>query len=582
MNKKLKRISALIISGAMLVSTFAFTGCGGDEIDDTKTQLYVASYAGGAGEVWFNDVIDRFVEEYEDVSFEEGKKGVQIHRSFNDVYLGTKLSENIAGDDYEVYFTQEMDYHYWVTRGLVLDLTDLVTGKDAEGNDVYQVSDGKTIYSKLTDADKESLAVDGKYYAIPHYELYNGLSYDAGIFQDAKLFFADAIDTADTTYPGTRKFITNAATKKSPGPNGIYENGGGDDGLPSSMAELNKLVDKAKLADGVDPFCWTGSYVYYTTMLMQGLVQNLLGADGVNALLNFTSNGKPIDIVKKINADGSIVTEPVVLTRENAYLVKESAALYYALQFAEKIFTDSTYYYSGSTSGSFGNEAAQDWFMNSGLNGKNSVAIFIEGNYWYNEARDADVFSDLQKYYPETYTRKNVKFMSLPRQISGTVTEGNGTAPVMVDTYSSYAFINANIDEKHIDAAKAFLAFCYDDSNLIKFTEITGVTKGVEYNYMAAADQVSNFEKSVLEMRNEAVTGNSFVRMNSNDPIYRAHRDELNLSNMSSFWTSYVNGGTQNYFYNAVRASGVSYIDYFKGMAIGKSAWDSNFNTVRN
>ena len=569
MKKTMKRIIALTLSAISAVSLLA--GCGDDGdgivIDESKSQLYVASFQGGTGRKWLDKAIERFEDKYKDTSFESGKMGVQIVPSVDKNYIGTMLVSTIGTDDYEVYFTQEMDYFTYASRDLVLDLTDLI--KNTVNED-----DGKTIYSKLTADDKETLAVDGKYYAIPHFEFYTGLSYDAGVFAREKFYFSDDIDT-----DGTRKFVVNNKSKKSCGPDGVYNTD--DDGLPSSIMELNKLVDRMK-ERGVQSFIWTGSYVYYTTMLVQALYASYLGADGLRVGLDFDSHGKEIEIVKKVNADGTIETEKKVITRENAYLLKETAALYYALQFAQKIFTSSDYYYPGCTSGQFSHTAAQEYFMNSGLNGKPNVGMIIEGNYWYNEARDYNVFKDLETYYPETYTDKDVKFMPLPQQYAGTVTEGNGKAPVLVDVAMAYSFVNKNIDASKVELAKTFLSFCYSDNELLEFTKNAGVVRGVEYDYSSVSSSVSGFEKSVLDMRASAKNNNTFVRYISNDPIYRRNMSVLNIVNSGEFWSSTVNGTKQHYFYNAVRADGIDYKDYFKGMAIGQTLWNSSFNTVEN
>jgi len=571
MKNTVKRILALTLSvisaGSILAGCNKGGNTGGVTIDKNKSQLYVASYQGGVGRKWLDRAIQRFEEKYKDAHFEEGKTGVQVVPSVDTKYIGSQLVGTIGTDSNEVYFTQEMDYFTYVSRELVYDLTDLV--KNTVNED-----DGKTIFSKLNADDQKTLADNGKYYALPHYELYSGLSYDAGVFQREKFYFSDEIDS-----DGTRKFVVNNKTKKSCGPDGKYDTY--DDGLPSSMMELNKLVDRMK-ERGVQSFIWTGSYVYYTSMIIQALYANCLGADGLRAGLNFDSNGKEIEIVKKVNADGTIETENVVITRDNAYLLKETSALYYALQFASKIFTSSDYYYPGCTSNSFSHTAAQDYFMNSGLNGKPNVAMLIEGSYWYNEARDYNVFKDLQTYYPETYMDKDIKFMPLPQQYEGTVTENNGSSPIMVDTYNSYAFINKKIDSSKVELAKTFLSFCYSDDELIEFTKNTGVLKGVDYDPSAAASSVSSFENSVFEMRKAAKEGNSFVRYISGDPIFRKNLSVLNLKDTSEFWASTVGGVKHHYFYNAVKANGVDYKDYFKGMAIGQETWNASFNKTEN
>ena len=75
-----------ILANVMAISTLASLTCGlsackigtsvVEGIDATKTQLYIASYAGGNGYKWLDDVEVRFEEMYKDKEFEEGKRGL--------------------------------------------------------------------------------------------------------------------------------------------------------------------------------------------------------------------------------------------------------------------------------------------------------------------------------------------------------------------------------------------------------------------------------------------------------------------------------------------------------------------------
>ena len=76
---KLKRFVTLFLSISLLVVT---AGCGARstvEIDSSKTTLTVGNWNGGVGTEWLESAIKKFEEKYKDVSFEEGKKGVQSY-----------------------------------------------------------------------------------------------------------------------------------------------------------------------------------------------------------------------------------------------------------------------------------------------------------------------------------------------------------------------------------------------------------------------------------------------------------------------------------------------------------------------
>lgn len=562
MKRFLKLFSQII---AVIICVSCTTGCMPsfiEKVDNTKTQLYIANYSGGAGTEWLNDVKTRFEEKYKDERFEEGKVGVQLMVSHDKNYEWSKIKDIIKTDQNDIYFTQNVDYYNAASEGLFYDLTDFI--------EQVNVNDNKTIKSKLYDYHINNLSVSGKYYALPHYELYQGLTYDAGVFESKKLYFADSIDNTDTTYPGTRTFVVNKNTKKSCGPDGIYNTY--DDGLPSSFQEFHKLIDKMTSGSNVIPFVWTGKSMHYTSQLICALYVNYAKANGVNINFTFDSLGQNFEYVEKFDGDIPVIKNTVI-TKDNAYLTKQSAGLYYALELAKKVFTNDKYYYVDCIAGTFSHLNAMEEFMYSGLEGSDDkpIAMLIDGNYWYNEATEDKLFERVEDDFPITYKNKNVKFMPLPVQYAGTVTEGNGHAPTLVDAYSSYAIVNANIDSKVVDLAKTFLSFCYSDAELQTYTKNTrGVVKGVKYE--VPTDSLPSFSQSVVEIRDAAEKSGELVYGFSNNPIFVKSSNSLYLSTSSNFWLT----GNYSTAYTAF-VNGVSVKDVFNGMWISASDWASKY-----
>lgn len=570
----MKKTLATILTAFMLIPTLVFSAACGRKtnVDETKTQLYIGNYTGGSGSAWLDSAVKRFNEKYATTSFEDGKVGVQINVDSNVSYAGNLLQTKISGDKNDIYFTNGLDYTYGANTGLFYDITEFVTAETG--------TDGKTIESKLSDEDKSALKFQDKYYGIPHNEFYySGISYDAGVFSLKKLYFADEIDTADTTYPGTRKFIVNDKTKKSCGPDGVY--GTYDDGLPSSYAELYKVMDKMT-QNNVTPFVWTGKSVHYTNILTQALTQGYLGKDGAKALFTFDSNGKEVEIVTGFDANGKPIIEGKVITQENGYLMKSTAALYYASEFANKVFSNSKYYNTKCIAGTYTNINAMRDFVESGLDGNNYIAMIIDGSYWYNEAEADGIFERVKTRYPETYTQKQIKYMPIPQQYEGTVEEGKGNSPVMVDCYNCYCVVNAKIPESRIKLAKAFISFLYSDEELNNFTvETNGLMKGVSYDASTAAAKLStDYAKSIMEIREAAIAGGSFIKAAPVNDIYKNNQTALSLSSTGSYFTSVV--GSSQYL-NAYSAAikGVSAREYFEGLKIEKTVWDSSYNAKK-
>ena len=553
----MKKVVALIMALGTVGCALMSTACGPevvDKVDKTKTALRIANYNGGVGEEWLEKMALRFEETYKDVPFEEGKMGVDIVLDHNKKYSGNEIGTTLPADtSNNIYFTQALYYNQFVNDGLLADITDLVT--ETTG------SDNKKIQDKLSEAQKDFLQVDGKYYALPHYELYNGIQYDAGVFATKKLYFSDSFN-AD----GTRKYILSANAKKSPGPDGIYNTY--DDGLPSSYEEFYRLIDTMK-DNNVIPFVWTGKSPHYTNMLLSSLHDNYVGAEFYDLLLNFEET--EIELVTS-HAGGTLQTKKEKLTKETAYKAKSSAGMYYALEFCQKIFKkDSGYFPVSCTAGGYTHLDAQERLWNSGLDGDKYVGMLIDGNYSYNEAENDGILDRMKEDYPLTYKQKDVRYMPMPVQYSGTVKEGEGKSPVLVDSSMSYAFINASTKGVALEVAKKFLSFAYSDSELAQFTlDTNGVVKGVSYDLesLAENENLCNNGRTMLQMRSAAMQAGSFVYPYVNTPIFRANANMFQFKSGGLFWQTKSAASVYNGFND-----GMTVAKYFDEMQWTQSQW---------
>ena len=310
-----------------LISLVTITGCrdrnvvpGGEEIDYDKTQLYVSNFDGGIGTEWLYKMKQIYEEKNAEVSYEEGKKGVQIlvdpHKN-----NGYHMINTFDGSTIDISFNQNIRYNDWVAKDLFLDITDVVTGS-------YE-GDSGTIESKLDQAQKDFLKKNGKYYAIPHYAGYQSLIYNIDLFDKKGFYFADEVDN------GNDGFIVKGE-KKSCGPDGVY--GTQDDGLPSSYEEFFKLCDYM-VSRGVTPMVWTCQYaVDYYQGLMNAVYQAYEGKE--DTMLNYTYNSgdNTTEIITSFS-EGKPVTQNVKITPENGYLLKQQTGRYYAIEFFSKLNT---------------------------------------------------------------------------------------------------------------------------------------------------------------------------------------------------------------------------------------------------
>ena len=554
-----KSIIALILVIATVMSLLAGCGSGGkSQVDSTKTHLSVLNYDGGIGDQWLKNAAKRFEEKYANVFFEEGKMGVVIDIT-NDKLDG---KNGITTTPYAVWFSESNIYNDLIATNQIVDISDIVTESLSEMTDGTETG---SIEDKLAPEFKEALtAIDGKYYCLPHYEIYEGLVYDVDLFDKYGYYFS------------TEGGFTTVAEKKTVGPDGVK--GTKDDGLPSSYEELYTLMDQM-VADGVIPFTWVGSVETYVNGLFSGLQVAYAGKEEfmLNVTFDSSISNTQATIIDSFNGNTAVEKE-VTITDENGYLMSRQAGKYYAFELMEKIMSNDSYHTKLDKSTS--HLDTQEKFILSSLKaGEKPIAMMIEGNYWYNEATEA--LKRSVNTYKDQAENRRFGWMPLPVQYKGSVTEGNGRKNTVMETLNSFAFINAKYKDDAVicDLAKLFLQFCYTDESLVEFSVATGLPKGVNYTIPEEKlAQIDNyFQRDVLE-----------TKMNS-DVIYPYSAHPIFVSNQAAFmfiphsevWVASYNGQRSTNYYTANKA-GISAKDYFLASAVDQETWNSLYGEHLN
>lgn len=539
---KLKKIVAMTLA---VVTAVSMAGCGAkrtNEVDSSKTTLYVGNFNGGIGDEWLKSAIAKFEEKYADTSFEDGKKGVQILIGDNNktTMVGPELEKIISTSQNEVFFTESVYYYDWVAKGLVKDITDAVT------TPLTEFGEDKSIQDKMDSDVSEAMTVDGKVYALPFWEGYYGFVYNATLFDEKGWYLTD-----DGSF-------TNASGKLGKGPDG--KAGTYDDGMPATYDDFFKLLEKIN-KDNVTPVQWAGASPDYFTWLMGALFADYEGYDDL--MLNYTLEGET-DLVKLNTLKaGSLAydTEKVKITPTNAYELARQEGYVYTLNFAQTLLQSNGYYDANSClSGSYKQQDAQLAFVRNATTTSNKpVAIMIDGSWWENEAGNA---------FKETYGSKatkydnqmEMKWMPLPKATKKQV----GSENVMVSPLDSYCFLNANIADSKLEVAKKFLQFCHTDAMMCEFTETTGVVK--PYDYEVDTTKLTPFVASVVE----ASRNSKVVFPKSNNDVYRYGAINLRLANLFGSVYDANETHTTNITVPLSSKSGTEYkydfTDYYKGM----------------
>lgn len=552
---KRKSIITLAMAAILAVSSISLVGCGGEsnKVDSTKTHLSVMNYDGGVGSEWLENAATKFEEKYADVSFEEGKKGVVIDIT-NEKQDGTN---GVTTSSYAVWFSEGNMYNSLVASNQLVDISDIVTESLSEASDGAETG---TIEEKLSDEQKEALtALDGKYYALPHYEIYTGLVYDVDLFDEYGYYFS------------TKGGFTNVAEDKTVGPDGVK--GTKDDGLPSSYEELYTLMDQM-VADGVTPFTWTAAHDNYVNDMFAGLVVAYEGKD--EFMLNFTLDSSKTNtqasIIESFDGDKAVETK-VDITNQNGYLMSKQAGKYYAYELLEKIMSSDNYHTKLDKSTSH-LDSQEKYILSNIKAGESPIAMMIEGSYWYNEAGEA--FKRSVNTYKDKAENRRFGWMPLPVQYEGTVTEGNGQKNTVMETLNSFAFINAKYkdDEVICKLAKMFLQFCYTDEALVDFSVTTGVPKGVSYDIPEdrLAEVDNYFQRDILETK----LTSDVVYPYSANPIFVNNQKSFMFLMHGEVWQSTVDRQTFANYYVANKV-GITAKDYFLNSFTEKSDWEEKY-----
>ncbi len=556
--RKITKILATLMSLLMLFSVTACADRTGTQNngDKDKTVLYVANYDGGAGDNWLVPMAKAFEEKYKDRSFEEGKTGVRIQIDNDKTYAGN-IDTFMAEDIHSVWFTCQNKYFDLVGKDVLLELTDIMT------TSLSDVSDGKdteTIEDKLYDGSNNWLNVNGKYYGIPSFMTGgSGISYDRDLFFKKGLFIKDGGD-------GTTVTFTKNQAEFSVGIDGVR--GTYDDGLPSSYDEFYALCDQMVLL-GVTPFTWTGMYPHYFNEIVLGAYRAAQTAVEAQCDFSFDSGNETVRVVTNFNGNTPVV-ENVKITPETGYLMKQSYAMYLALDFANRVFANSGEYFTSS--GASDHIGTQENFIYSSLENK-PIAMIVEGGHWYNEAVINEVVTRSIADYGEAAENRNFAVMPIPFKQSGTVKEGEGKQQVTSSTGSSFCFINKNVesDPAKKELCELFVRFCHTDENNQLFTKESGLMRGLDYK-VKTTEGMSSYGKSLNEFYESAIK----VGAKKTDVIYNNNNSTLAFTITDSFNTT-AGGGYKSVWKAFDKQNPVSVKDYFTGMAIAPQRWHDSF-----
>ena len=489
MKKTIQRTCGIL--AVFAVVNFSLFGCGlrdqlnsQQEVNKDRTQLYIGLGTNGLTK-WMNDQIEKFEAAYADVSFEEGKKGVQVFFQYDEKFSNfDTLPKNYTGYQEKLIITENIPYT--TVKDFALDITDLaisplnvnpVTG-ETEGEETASIAD------KMLPQFKEYYGADDRYYALPAQECALGLVYDADLFDEYGLYFANAetenfyeyeCENVYTGETGLYRFVDGAWDESdlAYGPDG--EAGTFDDGLPATYEEFFALCDYMYREYGVEPVRWAGKVQSYLTSFLEALAAEF---EGDEYLLKTNFNGTAHNLVKfdeqgkmVFDASGDPETYSLEITGENGYMLTRQEGFYQALKFLETLMNSPYYDKDQCVNGTSSHLTTQSKYLLSKHDPKvNTIAMLIEGSWWYGEADST--FTDMAQKYGEKWSAENRRFRYLP--IPKVSEEEIGSQQSTIMCLNMSTFITDDIDEVQEKVAKLFLKNIFRREGLLNFMRITG------------------------------------------------------------------------------------------------------------
>lgn len=562
-------VSSETSSGENENSSETSSNGGGEGTEYTPQNPYtlnVYSFTGGYGEDWLNALEERYKKER--AGDEIWVNGVQYDGV---TFKNTKKKDTLSvlaprGEQYDVWFEEQVLFNQFVKENVFKDMTDVLTSENP-----YEP--GKTLESKMSEEQKDYYMRDGKYYGVPHYAGYVGIVYNKAMFDRQKAYFAKDYDKSYLAENPILCTVLDLEDPRTPGPDGIE--GTLDDGLPTTYAEFYALCDV--LSSTNKPMSWSGKHRHgYLGWFLQSLSASNESLS--QAILNYTFDGtldSLISVTEEVDGSPEITAldDVEIDAKENGWKVAAQRGKYYALDFLETI-VDNGWYTANSFLDVDEQTAAQIAFVEgNAINSTERPAMLVDGSWWAMEAKASFL---AQEQGGVENPKDNYAWFPLPcideadAAARADAIKNGGKGYNLTDVMNSLCFIGAQVSDDVYKIAKDFVQFAYTDESLAEFSIITDTTKAVQYTMNdAQLAQMSAYGRSLLDMQSKA----NIVTVFSKNEFFQ--KNETMLVDYKTLFDANIGGKTYQIPVNEFK-KGVSATTYFNGLvAMYEYRWTS-------
>ena len=465
------KIFSLILPLVLLLPMFTACNFGSNDsaqIDSTKTQLNIGVFNDGTGVYWLEEMAKDFENLYAETSFEEGKTGVEIKidpqkdRFKSETLTATMKSTANNGNTLYIVPTAQATF---LNENLIVDITDTVREKIYDDNGDLAIISGnqatKNIIDFMYPEYLDIVKVNNKYYSVPWRTYFWGITYDADLFDEEKLFIK-----ANGQVGANKNDINNQNC--STGPDGIY--GTSDDGMPNDWTTFVVLLTKMK-DKNIVPFTWSFEQSYQRRGFFDAIWANYEGANDFT--LNYSFNGTDSQF-------GAI-------DDSNFWQLISQEGRKAAIKAAYDVTSNSNFYSSRVKSNNYTD--AQYEFVHSIVD-SNRIAMLLEGSYWEAEAKST--FDDMAIFNPGFgYGKRDFRWLPIPNFIDvegiidqditrknasdkyDRVLQGSSASTSGFYISKQNKFSKEKYD-KQVEIAKLFIQFAHSRQQLANYTKNSG------------------------------------------------------------------------------------------------------------
>ena len=578
--KKTKKLTALFMAAFLTTSMFVACGgnnggtSGGNGNSGNKTILKVGVTNAGTGYRWAELVEAEFEKQYANVSFEEGKMGVDVKinpqkTQFTPTTIDTAIKNEQNAED--IYFTVYNCSKELATKGSAANIDDIMyekayttDGEIAPYDSATKQYVGATIslYDKMFEVHQEShnlnLANGIKgFYSIPYEDHLSGFIYDYDLFKEKGWLDYDGIDGL----PDNEKDFFDLFDRIVDANMLPYTTGNVSwymqEGFQDAFYAQYEGYDEAALC-----YTYDGEYTFKKSDLPTDIVESVKNEEWFEE----TADGY------KVRIDGRNAWILVYQPSKNAYanFIRKLTSTQY---FDEKFYLE-TYSHT---------EAQQNFILSKlGKEGQKRIAMIQEGEWWENEGRDNFT-------YTGGFGKRDFRFFPLP------AIEGQKDSSVRsLGNYSRGTDIIVNAKTKKMDLCRLFLQFVHSESSLETFTMETNTTRFFHYDLSEEQLQkLTPFGRNVYKIKMTDTSGITiFTAKDESEchPFFEAG-GEMTMGGMGAYTRAYDKNNkviwedTFTAMLNRSGAAGtgstkISAEDYIDGMRryFNKAAWETAYD----